>query len=107
MVTQSVCLCISDEPRLKCSRQVLPNSESHFLASLLQYPEEKQEFKIREILKSALLLFSCSFVSKTLCDPTDCDLPGPSVPGKNTGVGCHFLREIRKVLPQDEGSISA
>ena len=31
---------------------------------------------------------SCS----TLCDPTDCNLPGSSVhgdsPGKNTGVGC-------------------
>ena len=32
---------------------------------------------------------------QTLCDPTDCSLPGPSVyedsPGKNTGVGCHAL----------------
>ena len=31
----------------------------------------------------------------TLCSPTDCSLPGSSVhgifPGKNTGVGCHFL----------------
>ena len=30
-----------------------------------------------------------------LCDPMDCSLPGSSVhgdsPGKNTGVGCHFL----------------
>ena len=51
MVTESVGLCISDEPRLKCSRQVLLHSESHFLASLLQYPEENQDFKIREILK--------------------------------------------------------
>ena len=29
------------------------------------------------------------------CNPMDCSLPGPSVhgdsPGKNTGVGCHFL----------------
>ena len=29
------------------------------------------------------------------CDPMDCSLPGSSVhedsPGKNTGVGCHFL----------------
>ena len=66
VVTESVGLCISDEPRLKCSRQVLLHSESHFLASLLQYPEENQDFKIREILKSALLLFSYSRVSKTL-----------------------------------------
>ena len=32
---------------------------------------------------------------QTLCDPTDCSLPGSSVhedsPGKNTGVGNHFL----------------
>ena len=31
----------------------------------------------------------------TLCNPTDCSLPGSSVhrdsPGKNTGVGCHAL----------------
>ena len=28
-----------------------------------------------------------------LCDPMDCSLPGSSrdSPGKNTGVGCHFL----------------
>ena len=90
MVTESVGLCISDEPRLKCSRQVLLHSESHFLASLLQYPEENQDFKIREILKSALLLFSCSLMSKTLCDPTDCDLPGPSVPRQEYWSGLPF-----------------
>ena len=31
----------------------------------------------------------------TLCDPMDCSLPGLlrpwDSPGKNTGVGCHFL----------------
>ena len=28
----------------------------------------------------------------TLCDPVDCSLPGSwDSPGKNTGVGCHFL----------------
>ena len=38
----------------------------------------------------AKLLQSCL----TLCDPMDCSSPGSSVhviPGKNTGVGCHFL----------------
>ena len=34
----------------------------------------------------------------TLCDPTDCSLPGFSVhgifPGKSTGVGCHFLLQV-------------
>ena len=33
----------------------------------------------------------------TLCNSINCDLPGSSAhgifPGKNTGVGCHFLRQ--------------
>ena len=32
----------------------------------------------------------------TLCDPMDCSPPGSpwDFPGKNTGVGCHFLLQI-------------
>ena len=37
----------------------------------------------------------------TLCDPMDCSPPGSSVyrdsPGKNTGVGCHFL--LQAIFP--------
>ena len=37
----------------------------------------------------------------TLCDPIDCSLPGSSCPwdfpGKNTGVGCHFL--LQEIFP--------
>ena len=37
----------------------------------------------------------CTQSHLTLCSPMDCSLPGSSVninsPGKNTGVGCHFL----------------
>jgi len=37
----------------------------------------------------------------SLCDPMDCSLPVSSVhgdsPGKNTGVGCHFLLQCMKV----------
>ena len=39
---------------------------------------------------AAKLLQSCL----TLCNPMDCSLPGSSVheiPGKSTGVGCHFF----------------
>ena len=40
-------------------------------------------------------------VSPTLCDPMDCSLPGSTVqgifPGKNTGVGCHFL--LQEIFP--------
>ena len=33
----------------------------------------------------------------TLCDPMDCSLPGSSVHGKSTGMGCHFL--LQRIFP--------
>ena len=43
------------------------------------------------MMHASLVAKSCL----TLCDPMDCSPPGSSVrgdsPGKNTGVGCHFL----------------
>ena len=39
----------------------------------------------------------------TLCDPIDGRLPGPwDSPGKNTGVGCHFLLQCMKVKSESE-----
>ena len=42
----------------------------------------------------------------TLFDPLDCSPPGSSVhgifPGKNTGVGCHFLLQCMKVKSESE-----
>ena len=42
----------------------------------------------------------------TLCDPTDGSPPGSprpwDSPGKNTGVGCHFLLLCRKVKSESE-----
>ena len=42
----------------------------------------------------------------TLCNPMDCSPPGSSVhghsPGKNTGVGCHFL--LRGIFPTQESN---
>ena len=47
----------------------------------------------------------------TLCDPTDSSPPGfpipvlwahPCSPGKNTGVGCHFLLQYMKVKSESE-----
>ena len=42
----------------------------------------------------------------TLCDPMDCSPPGSSVygdsPGKNTGVGCHFL--LQGIVPTQESN---
>ena len=38
----------------------------------------------------------------SLCDPMNCSLPGSSVhgdsPGKNTGVGCHFLLQVESLV---------
>ena len=42
----------------------------------------------------------------TLCDPTDSSPPGSphpwDSPGKNTGVGCHFLLQYMKVKSESE-----
>ena len=42
----------------------------------------------------------------TLCDPIDGSSPGPcqslDSPGKNTGVGCHFLLRCMKVKSESE-----
>ena len=42
----------------------------------------------------------------TLCDPIDGSLPGLprpwDSPGKNTGVGCHFLLQCMKVKSENE-----
>ena len=46
----------------------------------------------------------------TLCDPIDGSPPGSPVPGKlhfpgkNTGVGCHFLLQCMKVKSESEVS---
>ena len=39
----------------------------------------------------------------TLCNPLDGSPPGsPDSPGKNTGVGCHFLLQCMKVKSESE-----
>ena len=48
---------------------------------------------------AAKLLQSCP----TLCDPIDGRLPRPwDSPGKNAGVGCHFLLQCMKVKSKSE-----
>ena len=51
---------------------------------------------------AAKLLQSCP----TLCDPIVGSPPGSTIPGilpgKNTGVGCHFLLQCRKVRRESE-----
>ena len=50
------------------------------------------------LLNTLKVYICCCSVAKswlTPCDPVDCSPPGSSLhgdsPGKNTGVGCHFL----------------
>ena len=55
-------------------------------------------------LTAAKLLQSCP----TLCNPIDGSPPGPAVPGspgKNTGVGCHFLLQCMKVKSESESEV--
>ena len=68
------------------------NKSSHCLLMspfLLMSKSRYKEFKS--------LVQSCECVAwlcLTLCNPMDCSLPGScpwDFPGKNTGVGCHFL----------------
>ena len=50
---------------------------------------------------SMLLLSQCP----TLCDPTDCSPPDSrpwDSPGKNIGVGCHFLLQCMKMKSESE-----
>ena len=48
---------------------------------------------------SQLTLCACAQSCPTLCDPTDCSLPGSSwdFQGKKTEVGCHFL--LQGIVP--------
>ena len=64
-----------------------------------------QKFRVKKAYKSAAAakpLKSCL----TLCDPIDGSPPSSPVPkdspGKNTGVGCHFLLQCLKVKSESE-----
>ena len=63
-------------------------------------------FSRGEVTAAAKSLQSCP----TLCDPIDGSPPGSPIPwdspGKNTGVGCHFLLQCMKVKSEREVSQS-
>ena len=73
---------------------------------------ENQQKKEREVLPKSmllLLLLLSRFRCPNLCDPVrphrqqPTRLPHPwDSPGKNTGVGCHFLLQCMKVKSQSE-----
>ena len=49
-----------------------------------------------------LLLLLSRFSRVRLCNPIDGSPPGWDSPGKNTGVGCHFLLQCMKVKSESE-----
>ena len=62
------------------------------------------DLKVISLLWHSFWWFSQKLVSDS-CDPMDCSPPGSSVhgisPGKNTGMGCHFL--LQRIFP-NQGS---
>ena len=81
----------------RCQIHLLPYSASRELSWASGF------VKNTPAAKSAKLLQSCP----TLCDPIDgrqpTRLPSPwDSPGKNTGVGCHFLLQCMKVKSESE-----
>ena len=67
-----------------------------------KYLLKQIDWLIHTAAAAAKLLQSC----QTLCDPTDGSPPGSprpwDSPGKNTGVGCHFLLQCMKVKNESE-----
>ena len=57
-----------------------------------------QKKEVKKHLAAAKLLQSCL----TLCDPIDSSPRPWDSPGKNTGVGCHFLLQCMKVKSESE-----
>ena len=79
-----------------------------FQARVLEWGAIAFSVNISLLLLLLLLLLSrFSHVRPTLCDPIDGSpptrLPRPwDSPGKNTGVGCHFLLQCVKVKSESE-----
>ena len=88
-----------------------PEAQAHFknkkksqMTNLTLHQKELGEEQIKpkaSAVAAAKSLQSCP----TLCDPIDSSPPGSSVPGspgKNTGVGCHFLLQCMKASRRRE-----
>ena len=64
-------------------------------------PKPEAVIRPSRVSAAAKSLQSCP----TLCDPIDSSPPGSRLwdsPGKNTGVGCHFLLQCVKVKSESE-----
>ena len=66
---------------------------------VLDWPYPTSRLNIKLIAAAAAkLLQSCP----SLCDPIDSSPPGSPIPGKNTGVGCHFLLQCMEMKSESE-----
>ena len=97
------------EPALNHSLILLPGKMS-FSCPLLSKSKRREKHQKHPFIKNcnncgaaaAKSLQSCP----TLCDPRDSSPPGSphpwDSPGKNTGVGCHFLLQCMEVKSESE-----
>ena len=57
--------------------------------------------------KTSLLLYLVLSRVQLFCDPLGCNHPGSSVhgdsPGENSGVGCHALLQVKKMMLNSKG----
>ena len=87
---------------LICFCSVGPCKWGNFQCHATQVKKLSFAFNILPFRMSVLVAQSCL----TLCDRVDCSpvrLPRPwDSPGKNTGVGCHFLLQGMKVKSESE-----
>ena len=71
----------------------------------INWETKKIETLIQNRTKDAAAAAKSHQSYPTLRDPIDCSPPGPrpqDSPGKNTGVGCHFLLQGMKVKSESE-----
>ena len=75
------------------------------MAALRSIPADASSCSgLSPLLQAAAAAMSCQSCP-TLCDPIDGSPPGShpwDSPGKNTGVGCHFLLQCMKVKSERE-----
>ena len=91
VVTVSWCVYISKLIKLYTLSNVNYTSRKLF--------GKKAETKMQNnIIYYLYMLLTSAQLCPTLCSPMDCSPPGSPVhwifPGKNTGVGCHFLLQV-------------
>ena len=68
----------------------------------IQFSSQMKEYSCLSTFPWLLLLLLSLQLCPTLCDPIDGSPQGSAVPGKNTGVGCHFFLQCIKVKSESE-----